>query len=637
MNYNYDESGLYFYYFLVTILALIVVPYTLKTVRYFTSKVPKCGFVCSCEACNTKDSLLKSKKKSLFSHKRLYFLVFGWAAIAVLARFIIRNTLIEKIAFDPFEILGIEYGTSEKDIKKAFRKLSLLYHPDKATDLPKEKVEDRFVRITKAYKVLTDEVSRLNYEKYGNADGVDTNEIGIALPSWLVDGKNLPIVLGFYIFAFMIAMPYFIGKWWNSSSKYTKDKIMHLTMALYYRDLKENMTFKKIIELLSASAEFKDELPWRPTDNAAVSSFFNRIRQDIDAVKTGEKFDISDKYTAPYCVKAYCLLYAHMFRLPIEDANLLCDQQLIVQKSITLLDGMVQICVARDWVRLMQTIVTVQQSIVQALHDDSHQLTQLPFVSADVAKTFKQRKRNVKSLMDFLTLSSEDQITAMKHASDDEFKSILSVAYSFPVVEMVSVTAKVLGYDKIIPGSIITLTVKLAVTSLNKKNDETATLADSPKEAAAHDDEGENVLLDEEGNIIDEGVTAKGPLLSRSASAAASPPPIHAPFFPQARTCGWWVFVASKNNNFIVSPTKVTGISEHEPRTVTFNFPSPSQPTTFTLMVHVKCDSIVGLDTMKEITVKVVESDKRMTSQRTLAQEYDGLTDDEADTDVLNL
>jgi DnaJ domain len=56
--------------------------------------------------------------------------------------------------FDPYAILGIELGADAKDIKRAYRSLSLQYHPDKN---PGNKMaEDMFMKIAKAYEALTD-------------------------------------------------------------------------------------------------------------------------------------------------------------------------------------------------------------------------------------------------------------------------------------------------------------------------------------------------------------------------------------------------------------------------------------------------------------------------------------------------
>lgn len=51
--------------------------------------------------------------------------------------------------FDPYEILGIPSGTSQSDIKKAYRKLSLILHPDKESG-----DEKAFMKLTKAYQVF---------------------------------------------------------------------------------------------------------------------------------------------------------------------------------------------------------------------------------------------------------------------------------------------------------------------------------------------------------------------------------------------------------------------------------------------------------------------------------------------------
>jgi DnaJ-class molecular chaperone len=74
-------------------------------------------------------------------------------------------------SFNPYTILGIEEGATPKEVKQAYRKLSVLYHPDKNTGANATKAQNMFIQVAKAHEVLTDDATRENYEKYGNPDG----------------------------------------------------------------------------------------------------------------------------------------------------------------------------------------------------------------------------------------------------------------------------------------------------------------------------------------------------------------------------------------------------------------------------------------------------------------------------------
>ena len=68
---------------------------------------------------------------------------------------------------DYYEVLGVARGASEDDIKKAYRKLALQYHPDRN---PGDKgAEDRFKEASEAYQVLCDAERRSQYDRFGHA------------------------------------------------------------------------------------------------------------------------------------------------------------------------------------------------------------------------------------------------------------------------------------------------------------------------------------------------------------------------------------------------------------------------------------------------------------------------------------
>lgn len=81
----------------------------------------------------------------------------------------ILQSPISKTPFDPYELLELPYGSTDKEVKTAFRKLSVKYHPDKNINDPQ--ASNRYIKITKAYEALTNEVAKKNWEKYGNPDG----------------------------------------------------------------------------------------------------------------------------------------------------------------------------------------------------------------------------------------------------------------------------------------------------------------------------------------------------------------------------------------------------------------------------------------------------------------------------------
>ncbi|MBM4286290.1 MAG: J domain-containing protein [Deltaproteobacteria bacterium] len=68
---------------------------------------------------------------------------------------------------DYYQLLGVSRGASPEDIKKAYRKLALKYHPDKAKG-DKQEAEEQFKKISEAYAVLSNPEKRQEYDTYGS-------------------------------------------------------------------------------------------------------------------------------------------------------------------------------------------------------------------------------------------------------------------------------------------------------------------------------------------------------------------------------------------------------------------------------------------------------------------------------------
>ena len=72
---------------------------------------------------------------------------------------------------DFYKLLSVEKNASSAEIKKAYRRMAMKYHPDRNTDNPK-KAEEKFKTIKEAYEVLSNEKTRSTYDQFGHA-GID--------------------------------------------------------------------------------------------------------------------------------------------------------------------------------------------------------------------------------------------------------------------------------------------------------------------------------------------------------------------------------------------------------------------------------------------------------------------------------
>ena len=235
-----------FYWFLMSCTVAFVLPVSYSFLSTWQWRRPE-DWTRKLASCKSKmernDKLARADQLAALLGWRGMGFVIGWLMLIVLLIKLTSMQGEEMFSFNPYKILGVEEGATPKEIKSAFRKLSLLYHPDKNQGNPS--ANDMFIKVTKAHDVLTDEATRDNYEKYGNPDGYHGTSVTIGLPSWLTNKENELAILVAYFVIMIVVIPVVVGLWWRKSSKFLEDGVMQNTAYRFYKQVQETTAAKR--------------------------------------------------------------------------------------------------------------------------------------------------------------------------------------------------------------------------------------------------------------------------------------------------------------------------------------------------------------------------------------------------------
>lgn len=113
---------------------------------------------------------------------------------------------------DYYKILGVDKTSTTEEIRKAYKRLAIKYHPDKNKQ---NKSEEVFKKISHAFSVLSDENKRQNYDNFGHEDGFSGNQSSNSFQK----RYNQEDIDPFFIFQTMFGDGFQFGS--NSFSEFT--------------------------------------------------------------------------------------------------------------------------------------------------------------------------------------------------------------------------------------------------------------------------------------------------------------------------------------------------------------------------------------------------------------------------------
>ncbi|KAL3235057.1 Protein translocation protein SEC63 [Nakaseomyces bracarensis] len=466
LSYEYDEGSETWPFFMLTLLLMVLIPMTLRQLyklthhndplkkeladnKRFQEENVKLNEEFESSSIkkfrNQWTSKFAKTGDSLFSTTNL-MLVIGWISVALVVQRILNDT--EQITqsmkqmFDPYALLGITESATEKDIKSAYRKLSLKFHPDKMSkELTAEErttMEEMYVQISKAHEALTDPIVKENYLRFGHPDGPQSTSHGIAIPSFLVNGSASPLLVLFYVSLLGVVLPYFVGKWWSRTQSYTRKRI-HVITASYFVDRLVNykpseiVTVDLIISWISHAQEFKEFFP------LLTAKDFEALLQDhIHRRDSGSEEKNQIKYR-------------------------------LVSKCHSLLHGLLDISSGFRNLEVACLTLDTLKCVVQALPNKTDaEILQLPYVDREVFAKYAE-KENIHTLGKLFTFDDKKIGEILGIEDESRLKQTLKVASNVPFLKLIRADFVVPGESEVTPSSTPHISLKVLVRSAKHK------------------------------------------------------------------------------------------------------------------------------------------------------------------------
>ncbi|KAI0180160.1 Sec63 Brl domain-containing protein [Hypoxylon sp. FL1284] len=628
-DYSYDEQGQFYPFFIFTLTTIVTLPLTYSLLapsddaaavapRLKTSYKPQ-----HADLIEAQRAAQKRKQRRI---KRAIAVVLGWAVMAGMLYLIVTTQRTVNKIWNPYDILGVSESSTEKQIKSHYRKLGLLYHPDKAKPDPAknetiESLNDKWVELTKAYQTLTDEEVRQNYIQYGHPDGKQSFSIGIALPKFIISDGNGKYVVLVYALLLGVLLPYYVGSWWYGTQRITKEGVLIESANNLFGDYSESIDEGDLVTALSAGKEFHTPLKGDKAESG-LSKIESRILAEGKIspfaggllVKDKEKLEDLESGVRR---KVLALLWAYLGRVELDEQALNSAKYLVAPIAQSLCGSFRAISLAYGNIGPILASYYTSQRLVQAVPPKASPLFQIPYFSPAVVKAVEGDSKTHLTVQEFMDLpDSERRSAAVGNGllSEEQYKTAVTVAQQLPYLRVAKAFFKVTGERFIIPSSLVTLIVKGRFIPPGSESVPDINELDLEDVDPAEDDL--DALMGRKKTVKD----ANGKLVKED-NKPVPPPLTFAPYYSRDHSPRWHAFLSdSKQGKMAVPPFTFTAFDQpiftedgkptYNMQTLRAQFAAPPQAGTYTFVLHVVCDSYVGFDTKMEVTLNVEDASK---------------------------
>jgi len=307
--------------------------------------------------------------------------------------------------------------------------------------------------------------------------------------------------------------------------------------------------------------------------------------------------------------KVLSLLWAYLGRVELDDAALNDEKFEVAPVALQLNEAFVAISLAYGIKNPVLSAYHAIQYLIQAVPPSASPLLQLPYFTPEVARAVEgEASRRHMSIQDFMNLPADQRkkrTAGPGLLTEAQYKDVVATASQLPFLHVEKTFFKVVGERFVTPSSLVQFVVKARIippgsVNVPRVNESDLEDIDAP-----------------EGDIA--AITGRKD--DKSGEKPIQPPLAHAPYFARDRSPRWHVFLAdSKQGKIAVPPFTFStfdkplldesGKPTFNVQTLKMQFGAPPQAGRYTFVMHLICDSYVGMDTKMEVTLVVEEASK---------------------------